>query len=65
MVLKRESFAETSDDGYAEREQQNAWDQTVPGEEATEGCFQAITASSESIVFQLPFPWSLQLDMHN
>ncbi|KAF8530640.1 hypothetical protein JB92DRAFT_3139318 [Gautieria morchelliformis] len=45
MVLRRESFAEASDDGYAEREQQNAWDQATPGEEATEGCFEAITAS--------------------
>lgn len=45
MVLRRESYADASDDGYAEREQGNVWDQTAPDDEPTEGCLEAITAS--------------------
>lgn len=50
MVLRRETYVDTSDDGDAEREQQNAWDQS--SEEPTVDCFEAMAALRESQISQ-------------
>jgi hypothetical protein len=48
---------DTSDDGYAEREQQNEWDQPTTDEEPTEpGCLETIATSGESVVLPIVIP---------